>query len=466
MTATVSPERAARRPAPLSPPDRVRALAAGRQTMRWLAIVLPWVLAGYALFDKGFAYVIRIPGTPIFAGEIVMLLVVAMACVATPYLHRGLERSTVAKLLLAFAAWGVVRTVPYFGQYHFDAVRDAALWYYSLLAIAVCALVLADPDLVPRWAGWYRRLIPWILALGPVSLLLGRVPSRWPIVPGSAISFWDHKQGNIAVQVSIALAFLWLVPGTSRRSRALLTGFATVLLLMVATQNRGGFVAALVGLAVLWLLAARRGRGRLVLAMLATVVLLFAVGWGMNIHVKGAQNREVSVGQLVQNVQSLTGQGSDANGNLSSNVEFRDQLWSGVLKKVKTEKKVLTGLGDGTNIAAALGFQGQQVDQLRSPHNSHLDVFARLGLIGAALWVAIWGAWFSIALRARSRLRMRGYALEAGLVGVSIVGVTATLVNAYFDPTIESPQVALWLWTLVGLTMGLAAISRRTTSPA
>ena len=44
---------------------------------------------------------------------------------------------------------------------------------------------------------------------------------------------------------------------------------------------------------------------------------------------------------------------------------------------------------------------------------------------------------------------------------LSIVGVTAILVNAYFDPTIESPQVALWLWTLVGLTLGLAAISRK-----
>jgi len=463
MIATDSRERAAT-PISISVPERVRELAAGRQTMRWLAIVLPWLLAGYALFDKGFAYVIRVPGTPIYAGEIVMLVVLGMACAATPYFHRGLERSTVAKLLLVFAAWGVVRTVPYLGQYRFDAVRDAALWYYSLLAVAVCALVLADPDLVPRWAGWYRRLIPWILALGPVSLLLARTPVG-PIVPGSGISFWDHKQGNIAVHVTIAMAFLWLVPDTKGRNRTLLTGLATIVLLMVATQNRAGFLAALAGLAVLWLLTARRLR--MVLAMLAAVALLFAVGWGLNIHVKGAQNRELSIGQLVQNVRSLTGQGSNANGNLASNVEFRDQLWSGVLKKVKTDKKVLTGLGAGTNIAAQLGFQGQQATQLRSPHNSHLDVFARFGLIGFAIWAAIWGAWFTVALRARWRLRRRGYALGAGLVGVAIVGVTAILVNAYFDPTIESPQVALWLWTLVGLTLGLAAISRRTTpSPA
>jgi hypothetical protein len=31
---------------------------------------------------------------------------------------------------------------------------------------------------------------------------------------------------------------------------------------------------------------------------------------------------------------------------------------------------------------------------------------------------------------------------------VCMVGVTATLVNAYFDPTLESPQAAIWLWTV------------------
>jgi hypothetical protein len=38
-----------------------------------------------------------------------------------------------------------------------------------------------------------------------------------------------------------------------------------------------------------------------------------------------------------------------------------------------------------------------------------------------------------------------------------MVGVTAILVNAYLDPTLEGPQVAIWLWTLVGLGLGIAA---------
>jgi hypothetical protein len=50
-----------------------------------------------------------------------------------------------------------------------------------------------------------------------------------------------------------------------------------------------------------------------------------------------------------------------------------------------------------------------------------------------------------------------------GLIEVSLVGAVAILVNSYFDPTLESPQVALWLWTLVGVGLGLVAIARRMT---
>jgi hypothetical protein len=470
MTATDSRPPLAALPAGLSaglptPPRRLQGLVIERRAMRWVALAIPPLLVGYALFDKGFAY-IRVPGVPIFFGEVLMLVCVAAACLATPIMRRGLEHSTVAKLLVVFAVWGLFRTVPNIGTYRLDAVRDAALWYYSLVAIVVCALVLHDRDLVPRWAGYYRRFIPWLLALSPLSLALAKATNRLPpIVPGSNISFWDHKAGNIAVQLTIALAFLWLVPGANRRTRAFMSVFATLLLLAVATQTRAGFLAALAGLGLVWVFATRRGR--LALVLISTIGLLFAIAWGANLQVTGTQNRKISVDQLVQNVKSLRGGGSEARGHLSSNVEFRDKLWSGVIKKVRKEKRVLTGLGSGPNIAASLGFQGQQADQLRSPHNSHLDVFARMGLIGAAIWVLIWVVWLRVALRARRRLRALGHALHAGLVEVSVVGVTAILVNAYFDPTLESPQVSLWLWTLVGLTLGLVAISRRATaSPA
>jgi hypothetical protein len=421
-----------------------------------LAALFPPVLAGYALLDRGFAW-LHIPGTPIFAGELLVGVSVIVALVATPFLRRGMHHSAVAKLLLIFGAWGLLRTLPYLGRYGTNAMRDAVLWYYSLLVIPVVALVLAFPALPNDWATRYRRFVPWLLVWSPVAVFFDKASTHGlgPIVPGSpGIALWSHKPGNLATNAVIAVAFLWLVPGTAWRRRYVLTGLATLVLLVIATQNRGGFLAGLAGLAVLWLFASKRAR--MVGGMLAIVALLLVVGWSLNVHLKGEQNRSVSVGQLAQNVGSLTGKTqSQSNSNLQSTAAWRGQLWTAVVQKVKDENKVLTGLGFGRDIAAELGFQGQQEQTLRSPHNSHIDVFARMGAVGAALWILLWIVWYAVALRGRSRLRAIGRHLERGLVELSIVGVTAILVNAYFDPTLESPQVAIWLWTLVGLTIGV-----------
>jgi hypothetical protein len=88
-----------------------------------------------------------------------------------------------------------------------------------------------------------------------------------------------------------------------------------------------------------------------------------------------------------------------------------------------------------------------------------------MGLIGVAIWIAFWSLWFTTLLTARAKFRSLGRALEKGLVEVSIVAAIAIMVNAYFDPTLESPQVALWLWTIVGIGLGLVAIARRATAP-
>jgi O-antigen ligase len=444
------------------PAGQLRRLRTGSRSMGWIALLLAPVLAGYALLDKGFAY-IRIPGPPIFFGEILVMLTVLAALVATGYLHRGIAHSTMAKLLLVFAAWGIVRTLPYLGGDGINAVRDAALWYYSLLAIAVCSLVQWDTRLARRWAVSYRHFLPWLLLWSPVALIIAKAGDNGlaPIVPGSDISIWNHSPGNIAVHATIALAFLWLVPQAGGRTRPALTALATIVLLIGATQNRGGLVAAMAGLGLAWLFSKRRGR--LTALMVAVVVVLLVAGWGLNIQVRGQQGRRISVEQLLQNIGSLTGGGDKtAAGNLDSNVQFRNQLWSAVIKKVTAEKKVMTGLGFGANVAKEVGFQGPDKNSpLRSPHNSHVDVFARMGLIGAAIWILLWGCWFTTAMRGRARLRALGRGLEVGLIEVSMVGVTAILVNAYFDPSIETPQVAIWLWTLVGLTMGLVAVGRR-----
>jgi hypothetical protein len=42
-----------------------------------------------------------------------------------------------------------------------------------------------------------------------------------------------------------------------------------------------------------------------------------------------------------------------------------------------------------------------------------------------------------------------------------MVGITATHVEAIFNPSIEGPQTAFWLWTLFAIGLFVAIISRR-----
>jgi hypothetical protein len=201
-----------------------------------------------------------------------------------------------------------------------------------------------------------------------------------------------------------------------------------------------------------------------VFAIGATVLMIVVLGWGFNVQIAGDQGRTISVDQLAANLKSVVGGNSaQAPGNLDANVQFRDKLWAATLHKVKAENKVLGGLGFGINIAKSVGFQGDGPVKLRSPHNSQLDVYARMGAIGLTIWIAFWALWGTALLKTRLRFRALGRRLEMGLTEVSLVGAVAILVNSYFDPTLESPQVSLWLWTLVGVGLGLVAIARRMT---
>jgi O-antigen ligase len=181
--------------------------------------------------------------------------------------------------------------------------------------------------------------------------------------------------------------------------------------------------------------------------------------WGLDIHVQGSQGRDYSVAQLIDNLASIPGGGSTG-GQLSATVEFRNDLWSGTLNLARDQGALVTGLGFGPNLAAELGLQGQANDPLRSPHNSHVDVLARMGFVGAALWLLLWMSWYSAVLRRLIGTPGSLSQVSGGVLKVCLVGVTAILVNAYFDPTLESPQAALWLWTLVGLGVALAAPHR------
>src|SRR4029453_6361915 len=100
--------------------------------------------------------------------------------------------------LLAFAAWGAIRTVPYIGTYGIDALRDAVTWGYAVFAIAVSLTVRAEHfDGIIRV---YRRLVPifvfWVPVAAVVSVVFADILPR---APGSGVPIAGFKGGDRGV---------------------------------------------------------------------------------------------------------------------------------------------------------------------------------------------------------------------------------------------------------------------------
>lgn len=450
-----------------APGERSQTLATEvpQEQLRFV-VVLCVALAGYVFFDRPFAY-LRVPGTPVFVGE----LVLALGLLTVLRSNRALlavRRSAALQVLLLLMALGLAQLLWDVPEHGLAALRDAAIWYYGLFAFVVAGLLRASPGLLAKLVQWYRAAIPWYLVWAPVAVVLSRsFGEEGPRLPGTETALLGFKTGNIAVHAALAVSFLWLwdeaVTPTQRRRRLILTGAGLTTVLFAGTTNRGGLVSAAV---VLIATPAFAQRPKAMLGAVfgcLVVVVSFFLATDLRLQQEG---RDVSLEQIVDNVSSLVGVEVGDEDSLNGTVEWRVDYWSEVAVDVVDGTAGPFGYGFGSSLADRYGFQvvSDDSDQpLRNAHNSHLTLLARMGLGGFALWVALWGAWFATlapqARAARSMSDPRG-----GLAAWLLLAAVGILLNAVFDPTLEGPQVAIWLWTLFGI--GCALPSKRSEGTA
>ena len=125
------------------------------------------------------------------------------------------------------------------------------------------------------------------------------------------------------------------------------------------------------------------------------------------------------------------------------------------------EGSLVDGLGFGVNLPYLVG--DTQVtygsDPLRSPHNSHDDVLARMGLIGLSLWVILWLGWYWQLVTGCRRLARRELHARRQVAVLCIMVVSTILMTSYFSPQLEGAQIAALQWTAFGV--GIAVTSSR-----
>jgi O-antigen ligase len=445
----------------LDTPERARD-APGRMLVLYGRLLGP-LLVGYLLFDQAFAY-IHLPGTPLYVGEMVLVVGCLGVLAATGYLRIVIRDEPILALLGAFFIWGFIRFLPGLRTYGIDAVRDFALVYYCLFAFFTVALIARSPDRLERWVTSFSRLAPWLLLWLPMGTgLVAVLAVHAPKVPFTTVSILAHKPGNVATAAMIILGSLWLLP--SRRStwsRAAWSILALLLMGLAGCQNRGGLLGATAGAAVG--LVFMQDRLRLFLKAVAVIAagLVIAAQLSLSVPASAAagQSRAFSASQLLTNVLSIAG--VKTSGNQAGTVAGRDQLWSLISHKQVTDRLLIRGEGFGPNLAADVGIKDAATgtDALRSPHNSHLDILARMGLVGLGLWIALWLGWYWRMAVGCMRLARRRLYLRRQVAILCLMVTTAILVSAFFDPQLEGAQVAAVMWTAFGVGVAVTSFRR------
>jgi len=411
-------------------------------------IFLGIVLLGYAILGRGFAY---LGVAPLFIGEVALF---SGALVAWRAGALSLPLAAwPGRLLATFMVWGLIRTLPFIPEYGVDALRDAVLWGYGLFAFIVAGLLLRHGDRFRTLLTSYRTLVVVFLALGWVAFIAARVFSdqipRWP---GSDVKMVEGKGGDLLVHLAGVAAFVMV--GMRRMTMPVLLGFV-VALAVILTSNRGGMVAfGAAMLVVLFLRPPRAQFARLALALVILASLVVLINPTFQI---GSSGRTVSVEQVGENIRSLVG-ASDQR-YLTSTVEWRVEWWREIAGYTFGGPHLVGGKGYGINLNVDDGHFGP-VD-LRSPHNGHMTVLARSGVVGLLLWLAVLGSWFWMALAGWYRARLAGDNSWTAVWAFLIAYAVAFLVNASFDVYLEGPMGGIWFWCVFGTGIAAGIVQQR-----
>src|ERR1700730_15959785 len=165
---------------------------------RYLAL-LAMLLLGYALMGKGFAY-LGFP--PLYVGEIAFLAGIVVLFRTGALV--GTLATLPAVMLVAMIAWVLARTLPFFGLYGFDSLRDSAIVMYGGFAFIVIGLLLEDARRINRGLGFYVMMLGGFPAI-PVGFWLSKywgdyIPRLYgpvPIVEIGASAVGTHLAGSM-----------------------------------------------------------------------------------------------------------------------------------------------------------------------------------------------------------------------------------------------------------------------------
>lgn len=302
---------------------------------------------------------------------------------------------------------------------------------------------------------WWALLVH----LGWVSaVVLGGIPSGgFPRMPNSDVAF-------LSVRSDVDMAFLGLVAALILR-RIIRNECNRVwgiigLLLAVATaaslHSRAGLISLAVALVIsYWLAYSTANKGRHVAMTMAVPVILAVSIAGL---------AQTTPGERLLASISSTSTGSLNEQSARGTERARELTWSGVTEwTLEDGSRTVFGSGFGNDFLEESGvkqyLEGSEYVDVRSPHNWFVGIFARMGVVGLGLTVAVLAAAAAIVVRNRRQIN------EDELLTTATLGAAVLIPVGTLGVVLESPFGAIPFWWFLGILFSVRALNREKLDP-
>lgn len=388
------------------------------------------VMTLYVFLNKGVAYTYLVEALWLFG--ILLLL-----------MHRKkveLIWNKTTKLILFFIAICCIYILRGFAKYDIlDLIRDSFIFQYGWF---VFILFLFKDKIEQVWETLFfiYKWFPFVALLN--FILQYFVPFFETVTPFGGIPILLYKNGDMGVQLLIStLLLLYTFEKKPLKWRVLLSLVIALDFLILASYSRSGIVAFLSSMLCFIYFnkdIQLQSRVRLLLKYLP-VILLIVTPIYINIKVtENFQGRSVGFEQIKNNFSSIIGGTTDATSE--DNVVWRLVWWAKILDYSFSAPNFFIGKGLGMSLATDDDIITLD-ENLRSPHNFHLNIMARFGVL-------IFLIWTYFLIQVLKPLFKKQLIARRLLIGCILL---AFLINASFDVFLEGPMGAFPFWTWVGL---------------
>jgi hypothetical protein len=384
----------------------------------------------YVFLNKGVAYTYLVEALWLFG---ILLLFINRKKVELVW-------NKTTKLILFFIIISFIYILRGFTRYDIiDLVRDSFIFQYGWF-VFILFLFKKKLDIIWETLFFIYKWFPFVALLN--FILQYFVPFFETVTPFGGIPILLYKNGDMGVQLLIStLLLLYSFEKKSLKWRVLLSLVIALDFLILASYSRSGIVAFLASMLCFIYFnkdIQLQARVRLLIKYLP-IILLVVTPIYINIKVaENFQGRAVGLEQIKNNFSSIVGGTTDATSE--NNVVWRLVWWAKIIDYSLSSPNFFIGKGLGMNLATDDDIITLD-DSLRSPHNFHLNIMSRFGVLLFIIWL-----YFLIQLlKPLFKKQLQGKRLLIGCI------LLAFLLNASFDVFLEGPMGAFPFWTWLGL---------------